>query len=47
MVYSMDVSPDGSQLAVGLGDANVAIFDVATHVRTHTLEGHSSFVSQV
>ena len=47
MVHSMDISQDGSQMAVGLGDSNIAIFDVTTHVRTHTLEGHSSLVSQV
>ena len=39
-VLSVAQSPDGRRLASGSMDGSVAIFDLATGIMLHTLEGH-------
>jgi WD40 repeat protein len=45
--WAADFSPDGKQLASGLGDNTVQIWDVAVGTILQTCEGHSNFVDAV
>jgi hypothetical protein len=47
LVHSIDVCKDGSKFVAGLGDYSIAVFDLKSKNKSHTLEGHSGIVAQV
>ncbi|KAG9064432.1 hypothetical protein KI688_003622 [Linnemannia hyalina] len=46
-VYSCAYSPDGTSLAVGLGDRRINIYDTSTWVVTRTFEGHQDGIRSI